>query len=311
MSPIIVFAFNRLDSLKTTIKALKFNPEAKDSDLYIFVDGPRPQKKDEAEKVSQVREYVKTITGFKSLNYVFSPLNKGLAPSIIEGVTNVINSYGKAIVVEDDLYVSKSFLRFMNQMLNTFENDERIFQISGFSTKIATHIEGDVYLNGRAQSWSWATWKDRWDTVDWEVKDFDILCGDRNKQKAFNSHGSDLFVMLRNHKRGIISSWYVRFCYEMHKQGKYTICPARSLVRNDGFNCEGTHCNNYNRYRIEFEEEHMREFILPPFLKPENNVLQDAIKYWSIRYRIYGKLMTFLNNFISTLNGRLRKGIRK
>lgn len=298
MSPVIVFAFNRLDVLKPTIEALRSNPEAKDSDLFIFVDGARHNKAGETEKVDKVREFVKTIDGFNSLNYIFSEKNKGLAPSIIEGVTYVIGRYGKAIVVEDDLYVSKSFLRFMNQMLDTFESDERIFQISGYSTKMTARLRDDIYLNGRAQSWTWATWKDRWDSVDWDVKDYDALCADRKMQKAFNSHGSDLFGMLRNYKEGIISSWYVRFCYEMHRQGKYTVCPAKSLVRNDGFNSEGTHCNNYNRYKSDFEEEHEGDFIIPYPFKTDKDIQKQAIKYWSIRYRIYGKLMTYLSRYI-------------
>ena len=298
MSPIIVFAFNRLDSLIPTIDALRTNPEAQDSDLFIFVDGPRLNKYGEVEKVEAVRNFVRRITGFKSLNYVFSEINKGLAPSIIEGVTLVINRYGKVIVVEDDLHVSKSFLRFMNQMLDTFEYDKRIFQISGFSTKMTLQIQGDVYLNGRAQSWTWATWKDRWDSVDWEVKDYETLCSDNKLQQAFNSHGSDLFRMLQSFKKGLISSWYVRFCYEMHKQGKYTVCPTKSLVRNDGFNTEGTHCNNYNRYKTDFEENHMGEFKIPSELKPDKMILNEAIKYWSIPYRIYGKLMTYLHKLI-------------
>lgn len=294
-SPIIVFAFNRLDSLSSTIKSLKENPEAKESDLYVFVDGPRKHKPDEKYKVSKVQEYVRGISGFKTVNYTFSIENKGLATSIIEGVTQVIDRYGKVIVVEDDLVVSKSFLRFMNQMLQAFEKDDRIFQISGFSTKITHRIEGDIYLNGRAQSWTWGTWKDRWEQIDWEVEDFPELSSNRTLRKSFNSHGSDLFGMMKRFKEGKISSWYIRFCYAMHKKGKYTVCPAKSLVRNDGFSSEGTHCNNYNRYKIIFNKEHVEDFIIPNDLKPSPVILKEAIKYWSIPYRIYGKIMTYLH----------------
>lgn len=294
MNPIIIFAFNRLDSLISTVESLKANPEASESDLIFYVDGPRQNKHGEDEKVKEVQNYVKTVNGFKSIKYFFSDENKGLAPSIIAGVTETINQYGSVIVIEDDLYVSKSFLRYMNQMLEVFKNDKRIFQISGYSTRMSFNINSDMYLNGRARSWTWATWKDRWDSVDWEVSDYAQLSKDRALQKAFNSHGSDLFNMLKRYKQGKISSWYIRFCYAMHKQGKYCICPSKSLVRNDGFTNEGTHCNNYNRYKIDFEEYHRGEFVVPKNLMPEKKVLKEAIKYWSIKYRIYGKLMTYL-----------------
>ena len=212
MAPIVIFAFNRLNTLISTVESLKLNPEAKMSDLIFFVDGPRKNKKGEAEIVSTIQEYIKNVDGFKSIKYFFSTENKGLAPSIISGVTHIINEYGRAIILEDDLYVSKSFLRFMNQMLDTYKDDERIFQISGYSPKLSWNLKNDIYLNGIAQSWSWATWKDRWDSVDWQVLDFQQFSKDQKLQRAFNSHGSDLSGMLKSYMNGNISSWYILFC---------------------------------------------------------------------------------------------------
>ena len=95
LAPIVVFAFNRVDTLKNTIESLKKNKEAKDSELYIFVDGPRANRKGEKEQVYAVQEYVKTISGFKNIQYTFSETNKGLAPSVISGTTTIINRYEK------------------------------------------------------------------------------------------------------------------------------------------------------------------------------------------------------------------------
>ena len=50
-APIVVFGFNRPDALKNTIASLLRNEEAKDSDLFVFVDGPREGKVGEQEKV--------------------------------------------------------------------------------------------------------------------------------------------------------------------------------------------------------------------------------------------------------------------
>ena len=129
LAPIVIFAFNRVDVLQTLVRTLQLNPEAKDSDVYVFVDGARPEKAYESEKVKIVQDYVKSITGFHSLSYKFSNTNKKLAPSIIAGVTEVINQYGKCIVLEDDLILSSNFLAWMNQCLNEYENNNRVFQI--------------------------------------------------------------------------------------------------------------------------------------------------------------------------------------
>ena len=96
-APIIIFAFNRLETLKRCVTSLQKNTEAKDSDLFVFVDGVRPNIQGEQEKIKSVREYVKTITGFRSLHYDFAKENQGLGNSIIHGVSTVINQYGTAI----------------------------------------------------------------------------------------------------------------------------------------------------------------------------------------------------------------------
>ena len=135
-APIVVFGFNRPNALKNTIASLLRNEEAKDSDLFVFVDGPREGKEGEKEKVEKVREYVKSIKGFKSLHYTFSEKNKGLADSIIGGVSQVINQYGKVIVLEDDLVLMPNFLNFMNQGLERYQNEEKVFSVCGDAYKV-------------------------------------------------------------------------------------------------------------------------------------------------------------------------------
>ena len=126
LSPIILFAFNRLAPLKKTIKSLLLNEEAKDSILYIFVDGARVEKPLEKEKVQAVQSYVKEIKGFKSVHYFFCEQNKGLGNSIIQGVGQIINQYGKAIVLEDDLILSSNFLSFMNEGLKHYQENKNV-----------------------------------------------------------------------------------------------------------------------------------------------------------------------------------------
>lgn len=294
LAPIVVFAFNRPDVLKTTLDSLKDNLLAKDSDLYIFIDGPRND--DDVEKIEKVFDICNQVVGFNTITIKKSDKNKGLAPSVISGVTEIINMYGKVIVVEDDLFLSRSFLTYMNQMLNLYEKRTDVFQVSGFGTKINSpqNYHYDVYLNERAQSWTWGTWIDRWNTVDWEVKDYNELRKSWRKRRCFNQRGSDLFKMLKGYMEGKNHSWYIRFNYSMYKQQKYSVNPIRSLVRNDGFRSDATHCNTYNRYKIDFEDFHEGDFLASESLKPNYNLIKQAVKYWNIYYRIYGKVMTFI-----------------
>lgn len=299
LAPLVICAFNRTDVLKSTITSLQANDLADETELYIFVDGPRANKEGESDKVKEVVRVAESAIGFKSVTVTASPENKGLAKSITGAATQLLNKYGRVIVVEDDLYCSKSFLRYMNNMLELFEHDKRVMQVSGYSSKLhlSKSYPWDIYLSGRAHSWSWATWKDRWETVDWDVKDFDQLANDKQAIKAFNTYGSDLFGMLKGWKEKRNNSWYIRFNYAMHKQGRFSVCPTKSLVRNDGFGADATHCSSYNRYKIVFESEHIGVFKSPSTtenLLPDKKLMKHAVRYWSIPYRIYGKIMTKL-----------------
>ncbi len=294
LAPIAVVAFNRPDALKSSLASLAQNPLSENSDLFIFIDGPRENHSNEKQKVLQVKSIAEATTGFKSITVKASEQNKGLAKSIIGAATELLDQYGKVIVVEDDLYLSPSFLTFMNTMLEAYRNDSRIMQVTGYSAKIRhpERFHCDYYLTRRAHSWSWGTWKDRWETVDWEVKDFEELAASKEKQKAFCEYGSDLYGMLKGWHDGRNNSWYIRFDYAMHKQGRYCIAPIRSLVRNDGFGPDATHTLSYNRYKIDFDVDTKIDWQIPANLTFNKKLAKHAIRYWSIPYRIYGKIMS-------------------
>lgn len=301
LSPIAVIAFNRADTLKATIDSLAANPLANMSDLFIFIDGPRANKEGEVIKVQQVRAVAESANGFKSVTIRESEYNKGLAQSIIEAASELVNQYGTVIVVEDDLYLSPSFLTYMNIMLQAYKDDKRVMQITGYSTKIRhpKRFDCDHYLTHRAHSWSWGTWKDRWKTIDWEVKDFDELVASKEKQKSFCEYGSDLYKMLRGWKYGRNNSWFIRFNYSMHKQGRFSVAPIRSLVRNDGFGGDATNCKNYNRYKIEFQTDYKEKWDIPVHLEWDKKLDKESVRFWSIPYRIFGKIMTNIKRYIS------------
>ena len=89
ISPIALFLYNRLEHTIRTLEALRANYLATDSPLIIFSDGPK--NTNDHEKVAKVREYARTLSGFRSVELRESERNKGLANSIIEGVTEVVN----------------------------------------------------------------------------------------------------------------------------------------------------------------------------------------------------------------------------
>ena len=295
LAAIIVFAFNRPEALRNTIQSLLRNTEAQESDLYVFVDGARPDKPGEAEKVKAVQKYVKSVSGFKSVHYTFGERNKGLGTSIIQGVTSVINRHGKVIVLEDDLVFAENFLAFMNEGLKRYEKEERVFSVCGYSNKVNVPegYASDAYFCPRSSSWGWATWADRWNSVDWGLKDWDKYAGMR---KAFNRWGgSDCFGMLKGWRQGKNQSWAIRFCFSQFLQDKLSLFPTISKVRNDGFDGTGTNCKRWSRFRYEFDETANKNFVFPQEIAINKQLYRSAMAYHSIPVRIYSRLMYLIH----------------
>lgn len=245
LAPIVLFVYNRPYHTQKTLEALQKNELAPESELFIYSDAP---KNDGAkENVEKVRRYIKTISGFKKITVVERDTNWGLANSIIDGATKILNEYGRIIVLEDDLVTSPYFLNFMNLSLETYECRDDIFSVTGFSfsssfMQFPKNYTDDVYLNYRPMSWSWGTWKNRWDAVDWKIKDYTAFISDKAKIKTFHKGGTDLTRMLQMQMEGKLDSWYIRWSYNALLNHKLTIYPTLSYVNNIGHDNSGVHC---------------------------------------------------------------------
>lgn len=257
-APIVLFVYNRVDKVKKVLTSLGDCELAKYSDLYIFSDAAKKYREDVC-KVAEVREYVQKreyIDKFRSVTVSLAKEHKGLANSVIEGVTNVIRKHGKVIVVEDDLILAPDFLVYMNQALKYYRNDKWIWSISGFTPQLPrlNEISEDVYFSYRGSSWGWATWINRWKNVDWDVKDFEKFRKNPVKQLLLNRGGYDLTKMLFLQMRGKIDSWAVRWCYAQSRQRRLTVYPKYTLVWNAGMDGSGTHCGRGEKQKIEFKK---------------------------------------------------------
>lgn len=294
-SPIAIFAYKRTDLLQSAVKALQKCDLAQESEVFVFCDGVK--KEEDREAIQSVRDYVISIKGFKKVSPFFSDTNKGLASSIINGVSEVLRTYETVIVLEDDLVASANFLSFMNEALETYRPDSRVFSVSGYTVPMETPkgYPYDSYFTKRASSWGWATWKDRWEKVDWSVSDYDSFSIDNVAKRKFNEMGSDMVKMLSKQMKGEISSWAIRWCYHQFKYDIYTVFPTISKISNIGFGEEATHTKGSdNRFATPLDRSDKKQFnfdkepSLDPFF-----VRQFVAKY-SLRSRAYHKIRHLL-----------------
>jgi hypothetical protein len=287
LAPILLFVYKRLDTLKQTIESLQQNVLQSESDLFIFSDAAKTNK--ESPYVDEVRAYLKTISGFKSIYIFEAGKNKGLANSIIDGVTQVINKYGKVIVLEDDLLTSPNFLLYMNQALNFYEKNFQIFSISGYSYNVPLlrkNWQKDYYVTYRTSSWGWGCWKDRWALVEWDIKGFEKLIDDRKQMKRFLLLGSDIYRLLKKQIVGKIDSWAIRMCFSQFKQNKFTIYPKASKIQNIGFMPGATHTARGKRFRTILDSSNQKDFSFDQDVAVNDKLLRQIDSLRSIIRRI-------------------------
>lgn len=253
MAPIVLFVYNRPWHTQQTVKALQRCELASESDLYIFSDGPKAEAAEEQiAQISEVRKYIRTIDGFQSVTIEESEVNKGLANSVISGVTKVIGKYGKVIVVEDDIVAHPSFLRFMNGALDFYEHDSRIFMVGGcrLKFKIPWWYFHNIYILHRSCSWGWATWIERWSLADWNISDYNSFINSKREIELFCRGGQDMIQLLQQQIMGKIDSWAIRWDYCMYEHDGFCLWPKYSLVNNIGFDNSGIHCGNNSKIKI-------------------------------------------------------------
>ncbi len=244
-APIIVFVYNRLEHTKRLLEDLNRCLGIEQHDLYIFSDAPKTSAVEAA--VGCVREYLrqyKKESLAKTVTVREAEENKGLAKSIITGVTEVINRYGTAIILEDDLRLSNDFLSFMQDCLEYYREDRLVGAISGFSLlpESSQKRRDFVYKSRTGNSWGWATWKEVWNNVDWSVADYDSFKNDKLKRDEFDRQQEGISEMLDRQMQGKIDSWAVRWDYHFYRNKLWTIYPFMTKIANEGFDGTGVHC---------------------------------------------------------------------
>jgi hypothetical protein len=290
-APIALFVYNRTDHARQTVEALRANDFAEQSDLFVFSDGAKSQAGLAA--VEAVRSYVRAISGFKSVTIVEREANFGLSRSVITGISQLCNEYGKAIAVEDDVITAPDFLRFMNRGLQRYVDEPKMLSVCAFNPPMPAPASYpyDTFCSYRFACWGWATWKNRWEKADWAVADYSEFAADREKQKRFDLGGDDLSWFLKLHMRGEIDSWDTIWAYTHFKHNALALLPIESKAYNIGLDGSGTHCKHVSMEQSMIADVNYSEYRFPDLVKVNPHFVAEIQRYY--RPSVARKLVRF------------------
>jgi hypothetical protein len=238
-APLALFAYRRPGHLARTLEALRTNPEAHETPIYVFSDGPRDPGAEEG--VRQVRQLLNHVDGFASVQLVFRNENVGLARNITAGVSEVLDRHDRVVVVEDDVVVSPFFLRFMNEALSYYRDEPRVGSISGYCYPVSRRVPETFFIRG-ADCWGWATWRNRWKYFNPDGAALLKELQQRKLTHKFDFDGAMAFTqMLSDQFAGKNDSWAVRWHASCFLRDMLILYPGRPLAQNIGQDGSGTH----------------------------------------------------------------------
>ncbi len=292
LAPIALFVYNRPEHTRRTLKFLKANALAENSRLYIFADGAKNPEQEE--NVKLVNEIISNIDGFKSVRIVRAKQNLGLANSIISGVKELVNTYGKVIVFEDDLLSSPYTLEYFNEALDKYQNEEKAMHISAYMYPLAYADDlPDTFFYRAVHSWGWATWKRAWDKFNPNIDELIAQFNDEKKFAFSIEHKMNFWKQMEDFKAGKNNSWAIRWYASVFLNGGLSLNPARSLINNIGHDGTGTHSNIEKMYQVNISQKPIKQF---PEIVEENSIAYQMIRNFLAKRK--GNLFERLVRFI-------------
>lgn len=295
-APILLFVYNRPEHVRRNIQALLKNELAAESELFIYSDAAKDETSQAA--VKEVRTFIRSIQGFKKITIIERAENWGLARSIIDGVTTLINRYGRVIVLEDDLVVAPHFLQFMNDALETYRDEERVGHIQACDF---THDPSlpDTFLIKWTGSWGWGTWDRAWKHFNADGK---VLLAELESRKltyTFDFNGKYGYTrMLRRQIKGKNNSWAIRWNASLFLKDILSLNVGKSLVQNEGFDGSGTNCGGGGLYASELYMERLPVKKISPI---EENI---QARHAYVRY--YARTNSFMAKAIRRIKRTLK-----
>lgn len=283
LAPIVLFVYNRPSHTRKTLEALSKNTLADESDLYVFCDGPKDNADElTLDAITKVRTIVKAKKWCKSVTVYESEQNNGLADSIITGVTEIVNRFGKIIVLEDDIITAKGFLKYMNNALDLYQYEDKVMHIGSYLpyTNSVRNLPETFFLKFMS-CWGWATWKESWNLAIWDTAYLFQKVQNPKVRDKFNLGGVlNFHEQLENNINGKIKTWAIKWYTTIFLKEGLCLYPNISLSNNIGLDGTGENCNiEDDKASFHADNEVQLNFQFPKESKLGRKYLQRFYQY--------------------------------
>lgn len=302
--PVVVLGYSRANTLVLSLGSLSRCYDFEGRDIFLFLDAPyKEEHRSDTDKVYETALRLKKDF-LPQLKIIKRERNYGVPGNLLSAVTEVVNKYGSVIFFEDDVLVSRTFLRYMDGALSAYRTDKRIWGVNGYQSpylRVPKKYSHDVYLNPRHYPWGFGTWADRWNAVDFDLKNWPEERDNPFVRALIDVQGGDMWGMIDGQYRGLITTWDVQCSCYMAKSQMYSIEPRYSLTKNIGFmspiavHCKGRNLAIQNQYYYNFEPKKY-----PVGLKPDSDLLRLFRHQWidpSFRGRVIRKMIRIMALF--------------
>jgi len=240
-SPVLILAFNRPHTTRRVLESLR---PARPGRIFFAVDGPRPERADEAQRVAQVRELARLIDWECEVRTLFRDRNLGCKLAVSQAITWFFTQVEAGIILEDDCIPHSSFFSYAADLLGRYLDEPGIMMVSGDNFQRGRRVTQYSYYYSRyAHIWGWATWRRAWRHYDHEMRKWpelrdggwlQELLGDRRAARYWSGIFEETY---RNRN----TSWAYRWQFCVWARNGLTVLPSVNLVSNIGFGEFATH----------------------------------------------------------------------
>ena len=249
-NPVLLLAYNRPEAMLRSLEAIdKADPPR----VYIAIDGPKSNDAKDRKQVVACVKIARERSSASNVSTLIRDSNLGCGVAISSAIDWFFQAEAQGIILEDDLVPTENFFEFVDEALEIYRRDVRVLSIGGFNAVPPKSISSsdDIRFSRFPQIWGWATWRDRWQSYQYELPRYPTGHEFIRVLRWCNYSAVQTFYWLRQFRRvrdRDVDTWDYQLTHLAMRQGRVSVVPNVNLVENHGWGNSATHTRTKPRF---------------------------------------------------------------